>query len=928
MSSLAKPKVVVENCFARVGRYSKITPSRTVGPNLFKMSSSAQENAEEQNEIEKTKDTSEQWDGSSGAEHVPNSNTEGDGPQNRERKLTEKGMLYFTEVRGKARQHAYTTLLTQIEKVRKLLDEKEDLETLENERDRLDKLKDAFTEAQGAYDEVIDSEEDKKASYLWFDVGDRKYFEMRFKLVERIHSLQQPKAPKPNLPPAGSIKSQTSRGTKASISKSSGKSRASSSRSLKLEAAAKTARLKTEITFVERDSAMRRMQLMKEIAIAEAEERAINDALIDERQEIEVKPEPVKLDPLVSPFIPNLPPYQTQETAEPKPKVTPTYPQDNPSNLPPTVPLRIQQRENSAVKQEISPADFQPVLPMSTTIYPNANSPCHEGPARETCTLRELINLQTKQAELSSLLVQQQKRNSLPAKEPPVFSGNSFDYPAFITAFDSIISENVQSNKDRLYFLDKYTVGKANEIVRGFLAVNSEDAYTEARKLLDQRFGNPVHVAEAYKSRLRNWPQIKDGDSAGLQAFSDFLFRCQEAVKIVGSNGELDSTQNLIQVCAKLPSYSGVKWCRHAYDKRTKSGSNVSFSEFVQFVQGESDLANDPVFSPDALKGERRSLDATRENKGKVRNKADSFAISTVQEQCPATNCPLCEKTHALDKCHEFKKKKLEDRREFIKAKGLCFGCLKSGHLSVSCQSRLTCEECGKPHPTLLHNSQPAKRPPRSNKPRNSDDPVKKKAQITNPPIAPGNESMKANESACGSTSLPDAETTSSMIVPVVVHHKDRPHLEVSVYALLDDGSDSTFVTNSTLRDLGLEGTEVSLKLNTMHGKNSIPAQKVEGLVVQKLDKEAVIELPKAYSREAIPARRNQIPTPEIASKWSHLEKIKNQIPPIQDKVEVGLLIGCNCPKALLSRTTRMMLPPVIGSSLVKSVTQDLTEDS
>ena len=158
---------------------------------------------------------------------------------------------------------------------------------------------------------------------------------------------------------------------------------------------------------------------------------------------------------------------------------------------------------------------------------------------------------------------------------------------------------------------------------------------------------------------------------------------------------------------------------------------------------------------------------------------------------------------------------------------------------------------------------------------------------------------MKANESACGSTSLPDAETTSSMIVPVVVHHKDRPHLEVSVYALLDDGSDSTFVTNSTLRDLGLEGTEVSLKLNTMHGKNSIPAQKVEGLVVQKLDKEAVIELPKAYSREAIPARRNQIPTPEIASKWSHLEKIKNQIPPIQDKVEVGLLIGCNCLKAL-----------------------------
>ena len=133
-------------------------------------------------------------------------------------------------------------------------------------------------------------------------------------------------------------------------------------------------------------------------------------------------------------------------------------------------------------------------------------------------------------------------------------------------------------------------------------------------------------MAEAYKSRLRNWPQIKDRDSAGLQAFSDFLFRCQEAVKIVRSKGELDSIQNLIQVSAKLPSYCGVKWCRHAYDTRTKSGSNVSFSEFVQFVKGESDLANDPVFSPDALRRERRSLDATRENKSKVRNKENSFA--------------------------------------------------------------------------------------------------------------------------------------------------------------------------------------------------------------------------------------------------------------------------------------------------------------
>ena len=53
-------------------------------------------------------------------------------------------------------------------------------------------------------------------------------------------------------------------------------------------------------------------------------------------------------------------------------------------------------------------------------------------------------------------------------------------------------------------FLDKYTKGKANEVVKGFLAMSSDSAYERARKLLDERFGNPVHVAEAYKSRFWN----------------------------------------------------------------------------------------------------------------------------------------------------------------------------------------------------------------------------------------------------------------------------------------------------------------------------------------------------------------------------------------------------------------------------------------
>ena len=310
--------------------------------------------------------------------------------------------------------------------------------------------------------------------------------------------------------------------------------------------------------FFERDNEMRRLQLMRDTVITSAEENAIKEILDEEiaakqpentakGPDINAKPqEPdsqllemkFKLDPSTPPFVPSFP-----------------------------VPLKTLEGQNTVENKE---------------------------------TLRQLLTRQEKQTELSSLLIQQQTISHLPAKEPPFFTGDAFDYPAFVTAFDSIISANVSSNRDRLYFLKKYTKGKANDIVKGFPCLSSENAYDEACKLFDQCFSNRVHVPEAYKTPMQNWPQITNEDSSAVQNFSDFLVRGKEAFKTVGSLAELDSTQTLRQMTAKLPSYSGVKWCRHADETQTKSCERVSFCEFVKSVQKEA-TANNPIFSPNAL---------------------------------------------------------------------------------------------------------------------------------------------------------------------------------------------------------------------------------------------------------------------------------------------------------------------------------------
>ena len=532
-----------------------------------------------------------------------------------------------------------------------------------------------------------------------------------------------------------------------------------------VDAAAKAAKLRAKMELFDKEREIRRMQLENEIAIANAEEDAIKRIIDEDKQSIKEENKSMKRD------------LETGTGAERFIKNERDFPMDAmvlsfiPSNLPE------------------SPDILRPELFFSSSQYVSPDI---------SATIREIVNLQAKQAELSSMIISQQKFTHLPVKEPPIFSGDPFEYPAFITAFDSIISANVPSHRDRLFFLNKYTKDKANEVVKGFLAMSSDSAYKEARKLLDHRFGNPVHVAEAYKSSLRKWPQISDGNSSGLQEFSDFLVRCEEAMKTMNSMGDLDSTQTLLQISAKLPSYSGVKWCRHAHEAQTKT-KTITFSDFVRFVKEEAELANDRIFSPDALKIRPKSkgIDGASGTSLATRGLPIESKIASEKSYQP---CPLCEDQYSVVKCSSFLKKSVDQRSDVIHEKGLCYSCFKRGHMSAGCLGRFTCEECGRCHHTLLHGVKPKSSNPQPHTKEKSSglQPQKKEPQKeASSESKPAPESSNSNAISTAHSSVPGNASliTNCRIVLVDLFHKANPEKQIKMYALLDDASDMTFVT-------------------------------------------------------------------------------------------------------------------------------------
>lgn len=224
------------------------------------------------------------------------------------------------------------------------------------------------------------------------------------------------------------------------------------------------------------------------------------------------------------------------------------------------------------------------------------------------------------------------------------------------------------------------------------------------------------------------------------------------------------------------------------------------FHDLVLFVQDEAELTTDPAFSPCALKEKRKRESKKEERTRPVKKplaggnslvtygKEKSQDVETKNRQ--KKDCPCCSEDHYLNSCPKFLEMDINKRKDLVKTLRLCYSCLGRGHLSKNCKRKLTCKECKKPHPTSLHY------PPKEKQPEET-----KKSK---------DESKDANSCASVSQSSKNCgDITNCMILPVLLHHKDNPDREIMVYALLDDASDTTFVAEKVLEDLGITGIEV-----------------------------------------------------------------------------------------------------------------------
>ena len=94
---------------------------------------------------------------------------------------------------------------------------------------------------------------------------------------------------------------------------------------------------------------------------------------------------------------------------------------------------------------------------------------------------------------------------------------------------------------------------------------------------------------------------MKNGDLAEYRRFYNFLIKC-ESIMLRQQWNSLDTPDILCALISKLPGNARDKWNRKVMMIRRSHGGEPELSDFIDFVDDETLLASDPLFSQEALK--------------------------------------------------------------------------------------------------------------------------------------------------------------------------------------------------------------------------------------------------------------------------------------------------------------------------------------
>lgn len=476
------------------------------------------------------------------------------------------------------------------------------------------------------------------------------------------------------------------------------------------------------------------------------------------------------------------------------------------------------------------------------------------------------------------------------------FNDKPENYWAWKSTFSNAIEDLELKPSEELDLLIKWLGPESTEHARRIRSVHirhPEEALNMVWERLEDCYGSTEAMETALFNKLERFPKILNKDPQRLRELGDLLLEV-EAAKEEGylpALAYLDTARGINPILDKLPSSLHEKWM--VYGTKYKQQYHVSFpsfSVFSRFIREEARMRNDPSFivpssssmPPSGEKFIRRTtrtpVSVQRTEVENIELPHESHSLDNIRRQCP-----IHRKPHPLQRCRAFREKSLEERKMFLRENKICFRCCSStSHQAKDCKAIIKCSECSSDkHIAALH-SGPA---PWSFK------------KVARPYEQHGGEEEPSSSSVttsncteiCGDRT---AGKSCAKISLVYIYPKGKPETKTKAYAILDDQSNRSLARSAFFEMFNIEDNTSPYTLKTCAGVSETAGRRAQGFIVESADESTSLVLPTLIECDQLPDNRAEIPTPSVVKYHPHLKSLASEIPPLDPKAKILLLLG------------------------------------
>jgi hypothetical protein len=435
-------------------------------------------------------------------------------------------------------------------------------------------------------------------------------------------------------------------------------------------------------------------------------------------------------------------------------------------------------------------------------------------------------------------------RVKLPEIKLPTFGGVVTEWQSFKDLFKSAVHDRTDVAKsNKLSYLKSCLDGDAKQLISSMQS--TDDNYDIAWDLLEKRYENEREIFFGILLKFTNQAVLTGESAIGLRSLLDISQECIRALKNL--NVVVDNWDGIIVflLFQKLDSTTRRYW-----ELSLKDTAVPVLADFFQFLEHQARALaaggiNNPT--PTSHQSSRSSSDPVK--KTNIHMARGEF-------------CKNCHGDHPLFKCLKFSAMSTLERRDNARRLGMCYNCLRGGHLVAQCLSTKTCSTCGKKHHTMLHTESGAAASDQSS-------------------------SSLLHHSSKGS------QFSQTMLATAVVHLVDQYGQRQPVRALLDGGSTSSFISESCAQRLGLRRQKTNVEVV---GVGSTSLGTAKGFVTVKIHPrfQEMDETTHEVTTLVLPQVTERLPTASCTLHWPHLQGLLLADPSYNRTGDVDLLLGAD----------------------------------